>query len=317
MLIAHISDLHINSFYNDSHFKRIKFLLKYISEQNPDHLIITGDITDNASLEDLEMFKVLLKKYGYINGKKLSIVIGNHDIFGGAQKAEDVFTFPEKCKLVDYNERVDEFTSCFRESFDNCFFLPQSGFFPYAKKIDDIIFIGLNSVAKYSNLSNTFGSNGEINAFQFGQTAELLKSLENKSERKIILIHHHFNKLKNNSKSTFGSIWSGIEKQTMKLRNKRRLFKLFKESNINLVLHGHAHESREYSRKNIKFLNGGATVKNEKQSVKINFLETGEGKIKIDIRNIELPNKVKKNASQTLKNEHIKLVNTNLLQSNE
>jgi 3',5'-cyclic-AMP phosphodiesterase len=83
LLIAHISDLHLNSFYNDSIFRRINYLLKQISENKVDHLIITGDITDNASEKDFEIFRRMLNKYGFMNGEKLSIIPGNHDIFGG------------------------------------------------------------------------------------------------------------------------------------------------------------------------------------------------------------------------------------------
>ena len=239
------------------------------------------------------MFRGLLKRYGFLDGENLSVVIGNHDVFGGTQKAEDIFIFPEKCKGVNYDERVNEFVSFFPETLSNCFYISPTGCFPYAKEIDDIIFIGLNSVAKYSRLSNTFGSNGEINTSQFAETVELLKSIESSTKLKILLIHHHFNKLKNNSKSTFGSIWSGIEKQTMKLRNKRRLFNLFKEFSIDLVLHGHVHESKEYYRKNIRFINAGASVKNEKHSIKINFLEINKGKINLKINDIDLPRKSK------------------------
>ena len=312
MLIAHISDLHLNSYYNDSHFKRIKFLIKYISEQKVDHLVITGDITDNASEKDLEMFRELLKKNGFLSGEKLSIIIGNHDIFGGVQKAEDIFTFPEKCKSVDYEKRVKDFVHFFPEAFNNCIYLSSNSYFPFAKTIGGVLFIGLNSVSKYSKLSNTFGSNGEITASQFGESVDLLKSFNDEIKLRIVLIHHHFNKLKNNSRSMFGSIWSGIEKQTMKLRNKRRLFNLFKEFKIDLVLHGHVHESREYYRKGTRFINAGATVKNDKHQVKINFLEVEYDKINLKIKSIDLPKRIHSIKSSSLKSEPIKLVSTEL-----
>jgi len=83
LLIAHISDLHLNSFYNDSIFKRVNYLLKHLAEKKVDYLIITGDITDNASEKDLEIFRRMLAKFGFMNGEKLSLIPGNHDIFGG------------------------------------------------------------------------------------------------------------------------------------------------------------------------------------------------------------------------------------------
>lgn len=313
MLIAHISDLHLNSFYKDSSFKNIHFLLKYISTKKVDHLIITGDITDNASEKDFEIFRRMLKRQGFLSGDKVSIVIGNHDIFGGVQKAEDIFTFPDKCSAVNYNKHVSNFISYFPDAYDNCYYLSQKEFFPFAKRINNTLLIGLNSIPEYSKLGNPFGSNGEINAAQFSEMFEILKSAEKDIKYKIVIVHHHFNKLKSQSKSTFGSIWANIEKQTMKLKNKRRLFALFKEFNVDIVLHGHVHESKEYFRKGVRFLNAGATIKNNKHSMKINFLNLTKGRIEIDIESIDLPIKLREDSFVGRKEEHIKLVNAALL----
>ncbi len=313
MLIAHISDLHLNSFYNDSIFNRVNFLLKQISEKKVDHLIITGDITDNASEKDLEIFRRMLTKFGFMSGEKLSIIIGNHDIFGGVQKAEDIFTFPDKCNSVNYNKRVNDFLSYFPEAFNNCHYLSSKNFFPFAKIIDNNLIIGLNSIARYSKLSNPFGSNGEIDATQFGELFDILKSTEKEVKNKIVLIHHHFNKLKSEAKSTFGSIWSGIEKQTMKLKGKRRLFNLFKEFKVDFVLHGHVHESKHYIRKDIKFLNAGATIRSSQHSMKINYLKISKGKIEVDLQSIDFPNKLKQEQKPEYKRDKLNLVNAALL----
>lgn len=313
MLIAHISDLHLNSFYNDSIFKRVNFLLKRISENKIDHLIITGDITDNASEKDFEIFRRMLVKYGFINGDRLSIIPGNHDIFGGVQKAEDIFTFPEKCNAVNYNKRVNNFLSYFPEAFGNCRYLSSKNYFPFTKKINNTLIIGLNSIARYSKLSNPFGSNGEIDATQFGELFDILRTTEKEVKYKIILIHHHFNKLKNEARSTFGSIWSGIEKQTMKLKGKRRLFNLFREYKVDIILHGHIHESKEYFRKDVRFLNAGATIRCSNQSMKINYLKIAKGKIEVDIQSIDFPDKLKNESEPIYKKDQLKLVNAALV----
>ncbi|MDZ7624072.1 MAG: metallophosphoesterase [Ignavibacteriaceae bacterium] len=313
MLIAHISDLHLNSFYNDSIFKRVNYLLKQISENKVDHLIITGDITDNASEKDFEIFRRMLTKYGFMKGEKLSLIPGNHDIFGGVQKAEDIFTFPEKCNTVNYNKRVNNFLSYFPEAFSNCQYLSSKRFFPFTKKINNTLIVGLNSIAQYSKLSNPFGSNGEIDATQFGELFDILKTTEKDVKHKIILIHHHFNKLKSEAKSTFGSIWSGIEKQTMKLKGKRRLFNLFREFKVDIVLHGHIHESKEYFRKDVRFLNAGATIRSNNQSMKINYLTISKGKIEVEIQSIDFPDKLKNESESIYKKDNLKLVNAALV----
>ena len=251
----------------------------------------------------------MLQRYGFLNGERLSLVIGNHDIFGGIQKAEEILTFHEKCEGVHYKERVNNFISYFVETFDNCYYLSSKDFFPFAKRIDNTLLIGLNSVAPYSKLSNPFGSNGEISASQFGELYELLKTAENDVKYKIVMIHHHFNKIKTEAKSTFGSIWTNIEKQTMKLKNKRRLFTLSREFNVDLVLHGHIHESKEYFRKGVRFLNAGATIKSNKASVKINFLKLSKGDVRIEMDSVDLPIKLKTERSEKNKQELFKFIN--------
>lgn len=313
MLIAHISDLHLNSFYNDSIFKRINYLLKYLVYKKVDHLIITGDITDNSSEKDLEIFRRMLNKNGFLNGEKVSIIPGNHDIFGGVQKAEEIFAFPDKCGKVNYTKKLDNFISYFPEAFDNCYYLSPKATFPFAKIINDTLLIGLNSIATYSKINNPLGSNGEISTTQFSEVCDILKSVDKKLKHKIVMIHHHFNKINPQAKSTFGSIWARIEKQTMKLKNKKRLLNLFKEFKIDIVLHGHTHESKEYYRKTLRFLNAGASIKNQKNIINVNFLDLNKGRIDTSIQTIDIPERLKNEEYQNGKSEYFKLINAALI----
>lgn len=234
------------------------------------------------------MLRRLLKRYGFLRGDRLSLVVGNHDIYGGIQRAEDILTFPGKCSAVDYNSKITEFSSYFPEAFDNCFYISQNNFYPFAKIVNNVLIFGMNSIAPYSKLSNPFASNGEIDHSQFDEAAKLLSSLDNLTEYKFILIHHHFNKVKTKSKSSIGSIWSNIEKQTMKLKGKRKLFNLFNETNVDLVLHGHLHETSEYYRNNIKFSNAGASIKNGNPGIiAANVISLNKGQINIEMKIIE------------------------------
>ena len=157
------------------------------------------------------------------------------------------------------------------------------------------------------------GENGEISSSQFGETYDIFKSVPKDIKYRIVLIHHHFNKLKLHSKSTFGSLWGNIEKQTMKLRNKRRLFNLFKEFNVDIVLHGHVHESKEYFRKGVRFLNAGATIKNSHNSVIVNYLHLNKGRININIETIKLQSKKREDSSRPDRNDYHKLINAALI----
>lgn len=129
MKIAHISDLHLNTLFTDSNLRKIKKLLAYINLQNPDHLVITGDLTDNADESDLGIIRKLLSRYDFLDGRKCSIIPGNHDIYGGPQKAEDLFTYPERCRKTDYNEVVSVFNNSLLELFDGCAYKSERNFY--------------------------------------------------------------------------------------------------------------------------------------------------------------------------------------------
>jgi predicted phosphodiesterase len=310
LLLAHISDLHLNSFFNESSYYRLEFLLGRLNEDSVDHLVITGDLTDNASEKDFIYLRGLLRKYNFLNGSRLTLVVGNHDIFGGVQKAEDIFTFPDRCRKVNYFQKLNEFVGYFPESLENCFSISSSGYYPFAKTVGNILLIGMNSISAYSKLNNPFASNGEVSITQFNETHGLLSTDIPNVKFKLILIHHHFNKFKVKSKSSLGNVWLNIEKQTMKLRNKRRLFNLFNEFDVDVVLHGHLHETKEYFRKGIRFLNAGATLKNEKENlVRINYLRIDDSKIQVDLKSFNVPFRENKREFTGKSDEFIKQLN--------
>ena len=190
MHLAHISDLHLNSFHNESTYLRLNYLLRKLKDDKVEHLIITGDLTENASEQDFIFLRKLLNKYDFWEGEKLTIIAGNHDIFGGVQRADDIFTFPEKCRSVNYNQKFIEFAFYFSESLENCFFVSPGTYYPFAKIVGDALIIGINSIAGYSKLNNPFASNGEVSAAQFKEVHNLLCKNLPRVKYKFILIHH-------------------------------------------------------------------------------------------------------------------------------
>ena len=294
MKIAHISDLHLSMFYKDSNLQKIKYLLKYAIAQKPDHIVITGDLTDNAGEKDFDILRNLFRSLGLLNSDRLSLVIGNHDIFGGPQTPDELFTFPKKCKNVNYDSKVKEFVNYFSETFDDCIYQNKENYFPFAKIIEDVLITGINSIARYSRLKNPFASNGSVNLEQFNEVIEIFNEFKNFVRHKIILVHHHFNKMQVDENIP-ASLWQIIEKQTMKLRKKKRLFRLFKEYDVDLVLHGHYHEQREYQRKQTRFLNSGASIKNNFNNKGfINFVDIKSSKITVNTHTIDTNIKVSK-----------------------
>ncbi len=292
MKIAHISDLHLNTYYSDSHLKEIRSILKYCNDNNVDHLFITGDLTDNASEVNLNILKKSLTYFGYEKSNKLSVVIGNHDIFGGIQKAEEIFSFPDKCRKTDYNLKIKSFNQILANSFDDCIYEGKSNLYPYAKIVGDALVIGINSNAEYSSISNPFASNGEVSLEQYTEVAKILNEFGNYVKYKIILIHHYFNKLKNDSGFSSAGLWQNIERQTMRLKKKKRLFTLFQEYGIDLVLHGHLHVTQQYEKRGLKFLNAGGSVKSlDHGKLKINLLTINKDVISSEIKKIPIDKK--------------------------
>jgi len=286
MRIAHLSDLHFTTFFSNNNLYQIEQALRYAIEKQVDHIAITGDLTDNAVPKDFVILRKLFEKLNLLDCNKLSLVIGNHDIFGGVQTAEDIFNFPDKCSKVNYRETINSFYGFFPELFNGSINYNPLDVFPFVKKINTFLFIGLNSIAEYSKVSNPFASNGIIELSQLNIISEILEQYQDEKYRKIVLVHHHFNKM-NIPQNSPGSFWQKIEKQTMKLRKKKRLLKIFKHFGVELVLHGHYHVSKDYVRKGIIFSNAGASLKGpEKGKMNINIIDIGKRDIDIEIVNI-------------------------------
>ena len=78
--LIHISDIHFNKFTKDKKLNRVK---EEIYKNNPDYVVITGDMIDEPSvIKDKENIKRLLMFLTYVGRlAKVIISIGNHDIF--------------------------------------------------------------------------------------------------------------------------------------------------------------------------------------------------------------------------------------------
>ena len=287
MKIVHISDLHIDAVYKRTNYTRSLQLLEYAVNTGCDHIIISGDLTENSEKSAFELVRKTLKKFGLLNSDKLSVVIGNHDIFGGVHLAEDLLNFPKKCKAADYDNKISGFNTYFREAFQKTS-NQDNNHYPFIKEFDEVVLIGLNSISKYSVYKNPFASNGKIDDRQLAELEYLLDNGDEKFKNKIkiVITHHHFCK-EPIEESGDSSMWQKIERQTMKLRNKKSIIKLFVKHDVKMVLHGHLHETTAYNRKGIKFLNaGGSILGNKPQEMKINIINISNNNFQIETRTI-------------------------------
>ena len=287
MKIAHISDLHLSRIFKRHNIRKTKRLIKYCIELGFDHLVITGDISDNCDEKDFLILRNILSNFNLLDSKKVSITIGNHDIFGGVQTAIDIVNFPSRCLKTNYEEKVKTFVNHFKELFEGAIFPNPNKEFPYAKIIDDVSIIGINSIDTYSRIKNPFASNGKVYSEDFQTVKALLEFETIKDKRKIIAIHHHFYKNLIEATSSQSHIWNRIEGYTLKLRGKKKLIKLFKENNIDVVLHGHSHEVKEYFRKGIRFINAGATIDNNSPAqAHVFFINLLKDRISVQLKSL-------------------------------
>lgn len=251
--IAHISDTHISFNDTNGHGKNLVELLKDIQERECDHIVITGDLVENPEEREFQYVKEILSHFELLHPDKLSVIPGNHDIFGGAPGNVMFFTFPLICKETEPSENVEKFIETFKDSF------PEKCSFPFLKVIDNIAFIGINSIDKWSEKNNPEGSNGMVSDKDLKKIRKILSQKELKDKYKIVLMHHHLNKIRNSEEYPAHSLWLKTVDYKMKLHNKNKLTELFRKQKVNLVLHGHTHVNDVYNIKGVNYINSSAS----------------------------------------------------------
>lgn len=288
--IAHISDLHLSTIPLRETTGKVRQLLELLARKRVDHLVVTGDLTADGQLDELNLFRALLARFDLLDPARVSVVIGNHDIFGGVHLAEDVFEFPERCRTIPYQERVRQFAEALPELFKQSMVANRYSPFPYIKPLGPILLVGVNSVAEYSKLKNPLGSNGEVDDEQFDKLAVLFSLKGVRKYPKIVAIHHHFSKGEFDGSGAMRSVWSAIEMQTMRMRKKGRLLNLFRKNDVRMILHGHVHTTTMYERKGILCSNaGGSVLGPEKSLVTANIIEMDGKRMFLQMASTEVP----------------------------
>jgi len=250
--IAHISDTHVSPEYNRQNVVRLKSLLSQVVDEDFDHIVITGDITGNGEERDFRSVRRMLKYFGLLDYEKLTVTIGNHDIFGGVHRAEDLFSFGRHCRSVEYPEKISLFERTFRETFPKKAYETER-VFPFVKIISPVVFVGINSVRPFHPLFNPFGSNGHVSGRQLQATERILSHPSIEGLTKIALIHHHFDKYRPYSSSLPDKLYHIFESHTLKLHERKRVQGLFEKFKIDAVLHGHTHIEEIYSNSGIVY----------------------------------------------------------------
>ncbi len=287
MKIVHLSDLHISVQNLPQNLLYTERLLAYGLEKGAEHFVFTGDISHGGEAEDYLAFRSLLARYGLLNSAKTTLVIGNHDIYGGVHLAKEIQYFPKKCRNTNVAERIRTFKGYFGETFETARFPVQEDPMLFVKRVGRLIFLGMNSTGRYSLVRNPFAAAGQVTPEQLAGFRKILKDPEYRDGVKIALIHHHFCLPYKKHKNIGPRIAKYFEEQGNKLHGQRRLMRLFRKYHVDLTLHGHVHYSREYERGRLRFLGGGGAIdKNPPGELKINFVDVREREIDIVVETI-------------------------------
>ena len=211
--IIHMSDLHIgfNNFSDRFHKIVIKLINDVISKPSEFIIIITGDLVDNAnnsnSIKQIKYELNLLKEADFEN---ILVVPGNHDYGTGSLGDK---------KFVDL--------------FKKNFFIKDC-IYPKLDIIDNIAFIGLDSMAAELHWYDRLWAEGEIGREQLKRLNNILRKDDIQScKKRVIYLHHHpfdrkpFHQLKDSKK--LGDIINGVKKDGI---------------SIDAILYGHNHEGK-------------------------------------------------------------------------
>jgi len=297
MKLAHISDLHIDEQHLTENILKTEHLLKFAAENGTDHLVVTGDISHLSKIQDLQIFRDLLSRFGFLHPDRLSMTIGNHDIFGGVHLAGDIVRFPRNYRLTNFKSKVQIFANYFKEAFQNTIPLITGSPFPYIKPLKNLLLIGLNTNMQYAPLRNLAASNGFVpKADQFALNRFLEKS-ELQNLPKLVLTHHHFTHKMRFTPDQDNRFFKWVENHTMRLRGRAALLRLFLKHKVGLVLHGHVHYNEEQTIAGIPFLGGGGSLKDDHDGkMKINFIHLDGHEVFTEITDIPVyvPNGSKK-----------------------
>ncbi len=272
--IAHISDTHVSPEYNRRNITKLRDLLAHIIEEGFDHIAITGDITGHGEERGYRSVRRLLKYFGLLDYDKLSVTIGNHDIFGGLHRAEDLLTFGRHCRTTNYAEKLRMFERAFRETFPKKAY-SEENLFPFVKIVGPVALIGMNSIRAFHPFLNPVGSNGDVSDTQLEEADRILRHPSIAELKKVVLIHHHFNKYEPCSDSFGTTLYHRFESRTLKLHRKKELEKLFRTAGVDVVLHGHTHVEGVYSRQGILYSSTALTPVRAKNDGAVHYGNAG------------------------------------------
>jgi len=258
MKLAHISDIHLDTAHRPSCIAEIDDLIRRIFDKGFDHLVMTGDIVDVANFDDLYRLRDVLAKNNVLSWEKITIIPGNHDIFGKYEFSGDglreTLVRAVQATGMSYLKKLHNFCDIFRETITSDAQI--STYFPFIKILDGatsgVAIVSFNSVLEWSARRNPAGSRGYIHATEryAVEQPEILAALHDKFV--VALCHHAFRIYEPSNALDQAFLWS------MELMEREAYLKTLKKIGAKIALHGHYHKAEDYRIDGVHFINSGS-----------------------------------------------------------
>ena len=235
MRIAHLSDLHVLSMegvsgmrflnkrltgYMNLKLKRqhvhrshtVVALLREVRRQNPEHVVITGDLTNLALEPEFEAVREMLDKELGLDPSRVSVVPGNHDLYTrGALRSQRFTSYFAPYVTSDLPALAANIAL---------------GPFPYVRLRENVAIIGLSSAVPRPPLV----ASGELGAPQSAALRAILAHDEVKKRTPVFLLHHPPKNPDSAVKTALEGLWDAAA-LTANCNHLSR----------GLLLHGHLH----------------------------------------------------------------------------
>jgi len=254
--IAHLSDLHFSGRQDRRQLDDFKRMLDHFNTEGFDHLVISGDLSNNADPADWCVVREKLEDHGWYHWEKTTIIVGNHDLINLEEEMRfyNALNPLQSVRKKAFERKLAEFCLFFQELITG---EGQGGAaFPFLKIINypcvKIAFVALNSVYPWYPADNPLGSRGVITSGQLRALGHesVLASL--KGSFVIGLCHHAYRVYGTDSLLDQAFDW------TMELKNREEFLALMQNLGARVVLHGHFHRFQFYTIQGVSFVNGGS-----------------------------------------------------------
>ncbi len=253
-----------------------------------DHVVISGDIVSTADPDDYHLAREIFASFGLLRPERLTMVPGNHDIFGGPHRAVDVLSFPHHIRAVDHRRMMNLYAEAFAETFVGATRLSPATLFPCVKQVGPFALLCLNSVPHWSLKRNPLGSNGDFDEDHQSVLADPALSARWHGLIPVAVMHHHFHDIHDDAHGS--TWWARIESRTMRMRRRRRTLQMFHARGIRAVLHGHVHRNDVYHLGGLVLANGaGAVCDDPVRMLKYNILSATDDGVQITTRILDVP----------------------------